>query len=253
VETTRAGQTLTLELDARDPEGKPITYRVLRVPTGARVDWVLTPHEACGEGTRTPMQIVKPRITWTPTRDQYGRHEVELVASDGATETPRIQAVMVEDEWESFFVPGLAYTVYQPKGSALGLWHGPAFELLIAAWIHRNENRGPSHARIYASVGVLDSTEEEIDQAVAAALGFDLSIERNPRRQFLVPYFGIEAGGIFRGKAPSVAQFTPSAGVHLFADRNVFVNASGGYVFPTARIDELLGWTGRVSVNLSFW
>lgn len=239
------------ETEARDPEGTPIKYRATSLPAGARLEWRLVTYHPCDDPNRPPVSATAPRIVWTPTRSQFGKHRFEIVASDGVHETTTVHEVVVKDDWEAFFLPGASYSVYAPRGAGAGLYHGPSFELLLGAWIHRNERRGPSHGRVYANVGVLESTAGT--DAVSAALGFDLSIERNPRRSFLIPYFGLEVGGLFRQTAVSVAAFTPALGLHLYSSRNVMLNLSGGYLFPTARIDELLGYTGRVSIDVALW
>lgn len=240
-----------VEPQARDPEGAPLTYEVEKRPEGARVEWYLMTFHPCDDATREPIQELRPRIIWTPKKQQHGYQDIVVVATDGKHRAEIGHQIEVRDDWEGFFMPGASYSLYAPRGPDEGVFHGPAFELLIGGWIHRNEDRGPSHGRVYATIGLLQSTVD-VD-AVSAALGFDLSIERNPSRSYLIPFFGLEAGGLFRQGAPSIAQFTPSLGVHLFTGRNLFLNVSGGYLFPTARIDDLLGYTARASLNVSLW
>lgn len=251
IEQARVSEVYMYEPLARDPEGAPLTYVVEKLPEGARVEWYVASYHPCDDAARAPIHERRPRIIWTPKRAQHGFQSVVVVASDGALQAEMDHQVEVRDDWEGFFLPGGSYSLYVPRGEDEGVFHGPAFELLIGGWIHRNEDRGPSHGRVYASVGLLQSTVD-VD-AVSAALGFDLSIERNPIRSYLIPFFGLEAGGLFRQGAPSIAQFTPSLGVHLITGRNLFLNVSGGYLFPTARIDDLLGYTARASLNVSLW
>jgi hypothetical protein len=251
LEQARVSEVYMYEPLARDPEGAAVSYVVDKLPEGARVEWYVATFHPCDDAMREPVQELRPRIIWTPKRAQHGFQSVVIVASDGALKTEMDHQVEVRDDWEGFFMPGASYSLYVPRGADEGVFHGPAFELLIGGWIHRNENRGPSHGRVYASVGLLQSTVD-VD-AVSAAIGFDLSIERNPTRSYLIPFFGLEAGGLFRQGAPSIAQFTPSLGVHLITGRNLFLNISGGYLFPTARIDDLLGYTARASLNVSLW
>jgi|GEM_PF-1538272 len=245
------GESYVYEPEARSPEGRQITYRVVKKPEGAQVEWHLHTYHLCDDPERTLIQELRPRIIWTPTTSQHGAETMQVVATDGNLSTLHTHSLEVRDDWHGFFLPGISYSFYLPRGADQGLYHGPAFELVLGGWINKNEDHGPSHGRVYASIGYLESTAGT--DAVSAALGFSLSVERNPTRSFLIPYFGLETGGIFRQNAVSVAQFTPSLGIYIWSGRNVFLNVSGGYLFPTARIDDLLGYTARASLNLALW
>jgi len=39
----------------------------------------------------------------------------------------------------------------------------------------------------------------------------------------------------------------------VIGTRNVFVNLTGGYVFPTERLDDLAGWRFKAGVDFSLW
>ena len=42
-------------------------------------------------------------------------------------------------------------------------------------------------------------------------------------------------------------------GVHVIGTRNVFINLTGGYLFPTERLDDLAGWRVKAGVDFSLW
>ena len=107
--------------------------------------------------------------------------------------------------------------------------------------------------RIYTGLGLLSSTANAVHKAVLMNLGFDLSIERNPTRRALIPFYGLETGFMVQTDFGRPGFFTPLLGIHVWSDRNLFVNLSGGYVFPTQRVDELRGYLGRLSINFSAW
>jgi hypothetical protein len=73
----RAGRPLRLTLAAHDPDGDPLTYATPLLPRGARFD-----HQQ-----RT--------LTWRPTPDQVGRHELRLAVSDGRATTELSLTVLV--------------------------------------------------------------------------------------------------------------------------------------------------------------
>lgn len=249
-EVTRTGDSIVLEFRAEDPEREALTYRVEKMPKGAEVAWT---RNSMTRRDGAEMLVFTPRFMWTPLESDAGTHEVVVTASDGPNTIRKTVRVTVEEEWETFLMPGVAYTAYQPVASEMGLLHGPSAEILLAGWVHRNENRGPSHVRIYTSVGLLTSTESGVSKAVVPSLGFDLSVERNPRRSFFIPYFGLETGLVAQSDLGAPAYVQPFLGAHLWSDRNLFINASGGYLFPMRHVDEARGYFGKLSVDFSLW
>lgn len=237
---------------AHDPDFDPVTFTLSNLPRGADVRWVL--EEQRDDEGRLRSSFYYPEISWTPGDAQSGAFEFDVTATDGKLSIQRKVRLIVEEEWETFLMPGASYSLWAPAAEeSLGMFHGPSAELLIAGWIHRTENRGPSHVRIYLSLGLLSSTRAELSKAVQTSFGFDLSFERNPTRRFLIPYFGLEAGYMFQTQIDKSAWFLPLLGLRAWGDRNLFVNLSGGYLFPTSDVDHLRGWYGRAGINASLW
>ncbi len=159
-----------------------------------------------------------------------------------------------KDEWETYFMPGAVFHLYVPEmQDSLGYFTGISVEYLIAAWIHKNENRGPSHGRIYTKVNFMKSSKKDIKDIFYWALGLDLSLERNPTRNYLIPYFGLEVGDMYQSQLGNIVTITPTLGVHLFTSQNLFVNLTGGYVYPSKHLEELRGYTAQLGVNFSLW
>lgn len=240
---------------AVDPDGDRIEVTAEGLPAGATLR-VRDPRpyreEPGTEETRARVREVV--LAWTPTRAQRGDHEIALVASDGkASERIRI-TLKVEEEWESWFLPGLQYVGYFPAArDRFGSFHGAAFELVIGSWVHQTDARGPSHGRVYLDLALLDPDRAGAERAFGYALGLDLSVERNPRRRWLIPIFGLEVGGFHQAQTGSFFTATPLLGAHLFASRNLFVTATGGYVFSGRDVDELGGFRVRVGANAVLW
>lgn len=157
-------------------------------------------------------------------------------------------------EWETYGMPGFVLHAYFPDLSdSLGYFKGVSVEYLIAAWIHKNENKGPSHGRVYAKVNFMSSSKEGIHDIFYMALGLDLSLERNPVRDIFIPYFGLELGNMNQKQFGNVFAITPTFGVHIYSSQNIFVNLTGGYVYPSKNLEELRGYTAQLGVNFSFW
>lgn len=157
-------------------------------------------------------------------------------------------------EWDSYFLPGVQYQTYFPSAmDSLGYYKGISIQYVIYAWIYENDDAGPSHGRIFTKVNILKSSKSNIDGLLTYSVGLDLSLEKNPKRKFGVPFFGFEMGGIHGKNYGNIFQMTPTFGVHIYCAQNLFISLSGGYVYPFKNFEELGGYTAQLGVNLSFW
>ncbi len=248
-ETVRLGDSITLDFSASSAE-TPLRFTVEEMPRGTKLTW--NKAEFTRDSDHAIVRYYYPSFHFKATAG--GEYVFEVSAANAHDQSSRKVKVSVVDEWESFVMPGLSYSVYLPNDDeTLGMFHGPAFEFLWGAWIHHNENRGPSHGRIYSSVGLLSSTKSEMKKAVRFDFGFDLSIERNPVRRYLIPYFGIEGNVFVQSQVRDTFFVSPFGGVHLWSDQNTFVNVQYGYAFPTVQLDRLRGHSIKASVDFSLW
>lgn len=253
----KVGRLFSETFHVVDPDGDRVDVTAEGLPSGAKIH-ARDPAPWTGDGERPQQQTRATArelvLYWTPTREQRGDHVVTLAASAGNA-TERIQITLkVEEEWESWFLPGVQYVGYFPvKRGEVGSFTGAAFELVIGSWVHQTEARGPSHGRVYVDVALLASDRAGAARAFAYTLGLDLSLERNPWRSYLIPIFGMEIGGFRQREAGSLFTTTPFVGAHLFSSRNVFVTVTGGYVFPGRSIEQFGGWRVRAGVNAVLW
>jgi hypothetical protein len=238
-----AGGAYEWSVDARDPEGKAVVVTVNGLPEGATVkDGVISFH---------------------PTSKQLGEHPIELSASDGGSMTTRSGTITVTaqpavhagaEEWESFWLPGAGYSVFAPRDAAVGeLFHGLSLEIVMAAWIHHNDNRGPSHGRVYINAELLNSDIEDTPLLFTYAAGLSLSFERNPERNWLIPYYCLELGGMIHRELGGLFQATPHLGLHLFSNQNLFLGARVGYRLVPSRIDSMAGVHAAITADFSIW
>jgi hypothetical protein len=95
---------------------------------------------------------------------------------------------------------------------------------------------------------VLYPSEGEGTALFAYALGFTRSFEFNPARRFLVPHYGIEGGALTSQSLPHFFQTLPYLGLHLYAQRPVWLNLTAGMRVVPARIEEFFG--PRVTLSL---
>lgn len=245
--------TVQLSLVLEDEDGDALQVTPLGLPEGATFD----------DATRT--------FRWTPR--VVGESIVRFVVSDGGRETshsvylhaiqpapptlaPKPDSVpplvVAREEWESFLLPGVGYSGYFPRGNGLDAFHGVAIELVVVSWIHRNDNRGPSHGRVYASSELLRDPGGG-PLLFAYGFGTSLSFERNPTRSWLIPYYGIEFGGLVSKPLGGHFQTTPHLGLHAYASPNLFVNLRVGYRLVPGEMDRLGGLQLGGTVNFSVW
>ncbi|HXS15685.1 MAG TPA: Ig domain-containing protein, partial [Polyangiaceae bacterium] len=205
------------------------------------------------------------RITYEPTRSDVGEHPITVFASDGEL-TSRARYVMtVSDpalerdneelnEWESYLQPGLGYHFYLPADQDnYAPFHGIDIQLSIVSFVHRNNNRGPSHGRFYLSARILHSTSKHLGPLFSYAAGMTLSMERNPKRSWLIPHYGLEVGGMTQPQMGGKFQSFLFGGVHVYASRNLFVNLAAGYLLVPSDMDDLAGFTAGANAEFSLW
>lgn len=233
---TRPEEPLRIQLYAHDPDGDRLRFTVSGLPSGATLE---QPQDTGESAT----------VVWpSPVA---GEMTLDVTVTDGVGSDSGKLKIIVEEEWNSGFLPGAGYTAYAP--AAGGYLQGPRLEIVFFAWIHRNDNRGPSHGRVALDLDLLFPKEGK--SVFAPTLAFDLSFERNPQRRFLIPTFGLATGAILptgRSGAPIV---TPTLGLHLYASPNVFVRAEGGYLLPLrpSVFDDYRGARGALLVDFTMW
>ncbi len=151
-------------------------------------------------------------------------------------------------------MPGAGYSYYTPRNDTLGTFSGLSVELVLGGDVRsNNRSRGPGISRFYAKLDILNSDKSDIRSLFRYGLGFSTSFERAPRRQLLIPYFGAEGGGISQADFGSAFQVSPHLGMHVVANRAIFLNVQGGYVYPFRNFDELRGWLLSATLNFSLW
>jgi hypothetical protein len=235
----------TVSFAAEDPDRDLLTYTIVGAPRGS----VFNPTTG--------------GLSWSPTDDDVGQHRVTVAVSDGTMRVTQVLTFEVVEsplelrkssEWESYLMPGVGYSVYAPGDrDTFGTLQGVALELLIGTWIHRNENRGPSHGRVYVNAEIMTSSDDDVPNLFAYSFGFSLSFERNPRRKWLIPVYGLDLGQVFHEDFGSRFQATPYFGFHVFSDPNFFVSARGGYRMVPSDMAHVGGLHAGANLNFSVW
>ncbi len=240
------GQLSSHHVQGDDPDGDPITYSVQNLPKGAHFD------EVTG------------KLTWTPEAKDAGRRTMTVSASDGDLSTSTTYQVITEDpeaehdrrhgsHWNSFLQPGLGYAVYQPRNrDQNALFHGIDLQLSLISWIHKTDQRGPSHGRFYVSADILKNSKRNAPLFIYS-LGLTLTLERNPERSWLLPHYGVEIGGLTQEEIGGKFQSRFFGGLHLWASPNLFVNAEAGYFLVPGEMKNLSGFSAKMNSVFSLW
>lgn len=167
------------------------------------------------------------------------------------SETPANQ------EWDDYFMPGVGYKIYTPKNSdSLGVYQGISTEFVIYAKARTGQstygNYGPSRVKTYGNLSIMKSDKNSAKDIFNVNFGVNLSFEAVAKRKFMIPYFGLELGGMFRRDFSSV-QFTPVAGVQLISNKRMIWTAQAGYNYTIKYFDQYSGLQYSSTVNLLLW
>lgn len=154
-------------------------------------------------------------------------------------------------DFSTGFMPGAGYTRYKPSADSLGTFSGAVLEYLLYASIHQDDDPGPSHVRVYLRMAQLKNEHEKWIQNFTA--GVDLSFERNPHRNYMIPYFGIETGLLLQTGQTRLFHFTPTVGLHVLSTKRIFVNMQTGYLYTIKLVDTFKGNVTQATVNFTLW
>lgn len=159
------------------------------------------------------------------------------------------------DEWDDYFMPGIGYKVYTPKNvSKLGVYQGiaPEFVIYARAKSKGSSYSGPARVKTYGNLCIMKSDNDTARDIFSTSLGLNLSFEGGINRKYMIPYFGLELGGLFQRDFSSM-QFTPVAGIQLVSTKHVIWNAQAGYNYTVRNFDEYSGMQYSSTVNILLW
>jgi hypothetical protein len=158
------------------------------------------------------------------------------------------------NDWESFMVPGVGYGAYMPRDwQTAGIFHGVTTEFTFYT-LNRPAYKGPAYLRTYGQFTLMQSTEGKGTNLFSYGAGICLSFEREIKRKAMVPYFGIEMGGMHRTDAGGAFQFMPTLGINLIATKNVTWYLQGGYMYAANKnFNTLSGGMSNTGILVTFW
>jgi hypothetical protein len=238
---------------AQDSDSEALSVVVEKRPPGLRVN--LMEHRLGYE--------------WEPTEADVGEHELVVVVSDGERKTRFERALVVIPEWAEsdyrgwfLFGGGASGFVAHDDGEA---FVGGAVNITLVAlaenWrdgyacAHETKKSGchASHHRFYGEFEVLDSLDAGAPSLFVYAAGYSASFEWYPARRSFIPHYGIEVGGLVRDGLGHRAQTRPYLGLHLYADRQLWIDAAIGYRIVPAELSGFSGPTATLRAVVNPW
>jgi hypothetical protein len=241
------------EVIASDPDGDELTVVVKKLPPTAR----LLPSKG-----RLSMSL-------RPTPADVGEHELVLDVSDGESTVTLRRRVVILPEWaerdyRGWMLPGGGASGFLLHGDRELFVGGALQATLVArttngrdAFLCGDESKASdcrsSHFRVYAEFEVLASTRAHVASLFTYGAGYTSNFEWNPARRYLIPHYGGAVGGLFRSGVGHRAAVHPYLGLHLWADRHVWVNLTLGYRVVPAGLRDLSGPTAGLAAMLSPW
>lgn len=160
-----------------------------------------------------------------------------------------------DSEWDDYFMPGVGYKAYIPKNKKdLGTYHGVMTEFVIYARAKGDSSwrSGPVRVKTYGNLSIMSSNNTNAKDIFFTNLGLNLSFEGKTGRKFLIPYFGLEMGGLFQ-RDFSTYQISPVSGIQIVSTKKIIWNIQGGYQYTTKRFDEYSGYSFSSTLNVLLW
>lgn len=153
--------------------------------------------------------------------------------------------------WSAVLLP-TAFAVFYAPGDAQGSWYGGGIEA-ATAWSDNSPAFGPSQGKLRFGAGVLKSTEMDAGAMVMYRGGAEVSFERNASREFLIPYFAVDVGGLWTKATGSRAFVDGGVGVYVLHRRSVIVDLEVGGLLPFRDPSTLGGLRTQLAVSFALW
>ncbi|MDI1235244.1 MAG: hypothetical protein PSX81_13260 [bacterium] len=155
--------------------------------------------------------------------------------------------------WENYFMPGLTYNQMTPvMKDSFGVFSGFTPKFVFYSKYNRNA-KGPSYLNVYGRVGILKSNKKSIGKILVYSIGANFSFENKITRNYLVPYFGLEIGGINQNALGASLFGMPQLGVYLYTTKKIQAYINGGYVYALNHTYEYESYNLSAGINFLLW
>jgi hypothetical protein len=249
--TTVVGNNLRGAI-VRDRDGDTLSLKIISLPTGATLN-------ASG---------AEIFFDWTPAEANLGENSLDFEVSDGELTTHIRKSYPVLPAWTQrgqfiYLAPGAGYSFYSTSGDGHA-YNGVNFSLMLYSHTLSGSDafdcrRGTdgvcpsSQLGFYLTSELLFPSHSGDSRTFTYAFGVTRSFEFGPVRNWLVPYASAEVGGCVDARGGHLAQVSPLLGVHLWANRHVWLDLNGGYRMIPAELRQVSGPRAVLSLMVNAW
>jgi hypothetical protein len=153
--------------------------------------------------------------------------------------------------WSAALLPTAFAMLYAPNDGS-GPWYGAGLEAALA-WSDNTPAYGPSQGKVRFDVGVLHSSTMGTGTMVMYRGGAQVSFERNASRAWLIPYFDLDAGGLWTDATGSRAFIDGGVGVYVLHRRSLIVDLEVDGLVPFSDPGKLGGVRSQLAVSFALW
>jgi hypothetical protein len=153
--------------------------------------------------------------------------------------------------WTALLVPTAFGVIYAPHDDK-GPWVGGGVEAAVA-WSDNSQAFGPSQGKLRFDIGALGSTQADQGAMAMYRGGAQVSFERNASREFLIPYFAADLGGLWTKQTGSHLLGDGGLGLYLLDRRAAIVDLEVDVVLPFSSAGELGGVRAQLAVSYALW
>jgi len=174
-----------------------------------------------------------------------------VVANTAHAECPTTPDDHVCRPWSGLLVPTVFGVMYAPE-DARGPWYGGGLEAAML-WSDNTPAFGPSQGKLRFDIAALGSTQMNAGTMAMYRGGAQVSIERNASRQWLIPFFDADVGGLWTKATGSRAFVDGGLGVYVLHRRGVIIDLEVDGLVPFKDPGKLGGAHTRLAVSFSLW
>ncbi|MBA2541208.1 MAG: hypothetical protein H0V17_16320 [Deltaproteobacteria bacterium] len=174
---------------------------------------------------------------------------VLLAATDARAECPTTPDDPTCRPWSAVLLPTAYGGLYAPREGST--FYGGGIEAIWLAWSDNSQAFGPSQGRVRSTIGVYRG--EDAGTLVMYRTGAQVAFERNASRDFLIPYFATDFGGLYSDATGRRWFVDAGVGLYVLHRRGVILDLEVTGVLPFHDADQLGGVTSRLALSFSLW
>lgn len=176
---------------------------------------------------------------------------ITAVVSTARADCPTAPDDRVCRPWSAILLPTIEGGIYAPRRGDPA--YGGGVEAVLFAWSDNSQAFGPSQGRVRFDIGVYRGDPMTLGSMVRYRTGAQVAFERNASREWLIPYFTIDLGGMWSELIGRRWFVDGGIGVYVIHRRTVIVDLEATGVLPFREASSLGGVAGRLAASFALW